>query len=505
MERLLVILKVSSLCCLLLGYGRIMVEAAPEVSLITSLPGFNGTFPSKHYSGYVTINGNPTPPKNLFYYFVVSERNPSMDPIVLWLNGGPGCSSFDGFVYEHGPFNFEAGKPTGSLPKLHLNPYSWSKVSNIIYLDSPVGVGFSYSKNTTNYVTGDFQTAIDTHNFLLEWFNIYPEFVSNPFYIAGESYAGIYVPTLASQVAKGIKDGVDPIINFKGYMIGNAATDYKYDGNSLVPFAYGMALISDDIYEEAVTACKGNYYDPPNNNCNIVLNKIDQEVSGLNRYDILEPCYHRPTTKEDINENKNTNTSTIPLSFKQLGVTERPLAVRKRIYGRAWPFRAPVRAGIIPMWPELMKQAGRGVLCVDDTIATAWLNNDAVRKAIHVNQEVGAWNLCSAALTYYSEAGSMIPYHKNLTAQGYRALIYSGDHDMCVPYTGSQAWTRSLGYKIVDKWRPWMSNQQVAGYTQGYDTGLTFLTIKGAGHTVPEYKPRESLDFYSRWLEGKQI
>lgn len=76
---------------------------------------------------------------------------------------------------------------------------------------------------------------------------------------------------------------------------------------------------------------------------------------------------------------------------------------------------------------------------------------------------------------------------------------------MCVPYTGSQAWTRSLGYKIVDKWRPWMSNQQVAGYTQGYDTGVTFLTIKGAGHTVPEYKPRESLDFYSRWLEGKQI
>lgn len=116
-------------------------------------------------------------------------------------------------------------------------------------MDSPAGVGFSYSKNTTNYVTGDFQTAIDTRNFLLEWFNIYPEFVSNPFYIAGESYAGIYVPTLASQVAKGIKDGVNPVINFKGYMIGNAATDYKYDGNSLVPFAHGMALISDDIYE----------------------------------------------------------------------------------------------------------------------------------------------------------------------------------------------------------------------------------------------------------------
>ncbi|KAL7228130.1 hypothetical protein ACSBR2_006949 [Camellia fascicularis] len=501
MDKSLVILKVSSLCCMLLGFG-IIIEAAPEVSLITSLPGFNGTFPSKHYSGYVTINGNPDPPKNLFYYFVVSERNPSNDPVVLWLNGGPGCSSFDGFIYEHGPFNFEAGNPKGSLPKLHLNPYSWSKVSNIIYLDSPAGVGFSYSKNTTVYTTGDLQTASDTHNFLLEWFNLYPEFVSNPFYISGESYAGVYVPTLASQVVKGIKAGEKPIINFKGYMIGNGVTDEIFDGNALVPFAHGMALISDGIFEEVVIACKGNYSDPPNNNCQTALDKVYVAIDGLNIYDILEPCYHGPTTKEDTNV---VNKSSIPLSFKQLGMTEKPHAVRKRIYGRAWPFQAPVKAGIVPMWPELMKQTSFSVPCMDVTVATIWMNNDAVREAMHVSQEIGTWSLCASDISYYHDAGSMIPYHKNLTAQGYRALIFSGDHDMCVPYTGSQAWTRSLGYKIIDEWRPWMTNDQVAGYTQGYDNGLTFLTIKGAGHTVPEYKPREALHFYSNWLEGKQI
>lgn len=49
---------------------------------------------------------------------------------------------------------------------------------------------------------------------------------------------------------------------------------------------------------------------------------------------------------------------------------------------------------------------------------------------------------------------------------------------MCVPYTGSQAWTSSLGYKTLDEWRPWTSNDQVAGYLQGYDHNLTFLTIK---------------------------
>ncbi|XP_059625414.1 serine carboxypeptidase-like 20 [Cornus florida] len=476
---------------MLLCFG--VIEAAPEAALITSLPGFNGNFLSKHYSGFVTIGGNPEP-KNLFYYFVASERSPSSDPVVLWLNGGPGCSSFDGFVYEHGPFNFEAGKSKGSLPSLHLNPYSWSKVSNIIYLDSPAGVGFSYSPNTTAYRTGDIQTAKDTHAFLLKWFEQYPEFLSNPFYISGESYAGVYVPTLASNVAEGIKSGVNPLINFKGYMVGNGVTDEVFDGNALVPFAHGMSLISDAMFEEAEVACKGNYYEDNSTRCANIMEKIYNALAGLNIYDILEPCYH-----------VNGSRSSLPTSFKELGNnSEKPDGVRKRMFGRAWPFRAPVKFGLMKSWPQLMAEDLSGVPCVDDTIATVWLNNDEVRKAIHASPESGAWSICNS-LYYYGDAGSMINFHKNLTMQGYRALIFSGDHDMCVPHTGSEAWTRSLGYQIVDEWRSWVSNDQIAGYTQGYANNLIYLTIKGAGHTVPEYKPRESLDFYSRWLEGKAI
>ncbi|KAG5603188.1 hypothetical protein H5410_034558 [Solanum commersonii] len=116
----------------------------------------------------------------------------------------------------------------------------------------------------------------------------------------------------------------------------------------------------------------------------------------------------------------------------------------------------------------------------------------------------GPWELCKH-LNFTHDAGSMIPYHKNLTTQGYRALIYSGDHDMCVPYTGSEKWTSSLGYAIVDEWRPWYTKEKIQGYTQGYANNLTFLTIKGSGHTVPEYKPQESLYFYDSWLQGKKI
>ncbi|KAM0853648.1 hypothetical protein ACQ4PT_050941 [Festuca glaucescens] len=106
--------------------------AAPENHFVAQLPGFHGAFPSKHYSGYVTVDESND--RRLFYYLVLSERAPATDPVVLWLNGGPGCSSFDGFVYENGPFNFEHGSSPGGLPKLQLNPYSWSKV--ILHLGS---------------------------------------------------------------------------------------------------------------------------------------------------------------------------------------------------------------------------------------------------------------------------------------------------------------------------------------------------------------------------------
>ncbi|GAV60712.1 Peptidase_S10 domain-containing protein [Cephalotus follicularis] len=479
------------LFCMFLSFA--FIEAIHEDTIVSSLPGFNGTFPSNQYAGYVTIDGD----KNLFYYFVESERNPSEDPVVLWLNGGPGCSSFDGFVYEHGPFNFEPGQPNGSLPILHLNPYSWSTVSNIIYLDSPVGVGLSYSQNESNYNIGDYQTAEDTHSFLLQWFEEYSEFFSNPFYLSGESYAGVYVPTLASQVVAGIQAGVVPNLNFKGYMVGNGVTDPMYDGNALVPFVHGMGLISDDIYQNVVAACNGSYYNNNDPNCDASYQTVMNCFNGLNIYDILEPCYHG-----------SDSVTSLPVSFKQLGATERPLPVRKRMFGRAWPYWAPaVEDGPVTLWPQLDSQSG--VPCVSDEVATIWLNNPAVREAIHAQpvSVAGPWEICTtnSNFNYNHDAGSMIPYHVNLTNEGYRALIFSGDHDMCVPFTGSEAWTRSLGYAITDPWRSWLSVGQVAGYLQGYAHNLTFITVKGAGHTVAEYKPQQALAFFSRWLEGTSI
>ncbi|KAJ3697383.1 hypothetical protein LUZ61_001088 [Rhynchospora tenuis] len=472
------------------------ISAAPQNHFISHLPGFSGSLPSKHYSGYIAVDEEHE--RNLFYYFVTSEGNTAEDPVVLWMNGGPGCSSFDGFVYENGPFNFEAGNTSGTLPVLHLNPYSWSKVSSVIYLDSPAGTGLSYSLDHSDYTTGDIKTAADSHKFLLKWFELYPEFSENPFYISGESYAGVYIPTLAAEVVKGIKESVKPVINFKGYLIGNGFTDLDYDANSFVPFAHGMGLISEDLYEEVYGVCEGKYYENDNEACQEKIAQVRLDLKDLNKYHILEPCFHSPEQQEAEFAN-----SRLPSSFRKLGETERPLQVRKRMFGRAWPLNLPVREGRVPTWPEL----SRSLPCTSDEIASSWLNNQAVRSAIHAEtiNITGPWELYTAKIDFTHDTGSMIEYHKNLTAQGYRALIYSGDHDMCIPFTGTEAWVHSLGYKTIDKWRPWFFNDQVAGYVRGYDYNLTFLTVKGSGHAVPEYKPKEALAFYSRWLSGTTI
>lgn len=129
----------------------------------------------------MTVGGR----RRLYYYMVQSERDPGADPVLLWMNGGPGCSSFDGFIYELGPFNFAFADASYKRLKLSANPYAWSKVATVVFLDSPAGVGLSYSDEPADYRTNDTQTAVDTDAFLRGFFDRYPELQGRDFYIAG--------------------------------------------------------------------------------------------------------------------------------------------------------------------------------------------------------------------------------------------------------------------------------------------------------------------------------
>ncbi|XP_048430939.1 serine carboxypeptidase-like 18 isoform X2 [Pyrus x bretschneideri] len=243
--------------------------AASSWSIINSLPGFPGDLPFKLETGYVGVGDDDD--VQLFYYFIESERSPENDPLVLWLTGGPACSGFHTLVYVNiGPLSFDYAHSIGNKPKLKLNPYSWTKVANIIFIDAPVGTGFSYATTWKGYNISDTSHAAQTYQFLRKWLVDHPKFLNNPLYIGGASYSGIVVPVVVQEIADGNEKGVAPAMNLKGYVLGNPAihSAHRYR-NYVVPFSHLKALISDELYQSTKTNCKGEYIDvdPDNDSC----------------------------------------------------------------------------------------------------------------------------------------------------------------------------------------------------------------------------------------------
>lgn len=159
---------------------------AAQDDRIENLPGLDYDPGFQQFSGYLTVDEDHG--RNIFYWYVESQGNPSEDPVVLWTNGGPGCSGFVGFGTEHGPYFISKN---GTLTS---NPYSWNKVASMLYVEQPAGVGFSYSDTESDYTTGDAKAASDNYKLVQEFFNRFPERKDNPFYIASESYGGHYMP-----------------------------------------------------------------------------------------------------------------------------------------------------------------------------------------------------------------------------------------------------------------------------------------------------------------------
>ncbi|KAL3730238.1 hypothetical protein ACJRO7_027271 [Eucalyptus globulus] len=417
----------------------------------------------------------------LFYYFVESERSPEDDPLVLWLTGGPGCSALSGLLYEIGPFTIDYGNSTRWKPTLRLNPFSWTKVIRIDFffpfwamINQPVGTGFSYSNNWESYNINDNVSAAKTYEFLRKWLKLHPEFLSNPLYIAGDSYSGIIVPMVTLQVAEANKAGLKPRMNLEGYVLGNPLTNVHNDYNSRVSFAHLKALISEQLYESANADCNGDYINVNKNNVDCVndLKVVTECLENLYMANILEPncAYATPKSKmADVWDSSLIDEDRRLLLFPSL---ESP-----RVWCRSYNY----------------------------LYSYAWASDKMVQDALHIREgTIEKWVRCNETLSYTHTVKEVIDIHKELIKRGVRALIYSGDHDMVIPYVGTQAWIDTLNLTIYQYWHPWFVDGQVAGYATLYSylpSLLTYATVKGGGHTAPEYKPRECFAMINRWFD----
>uniref|UniRef100_A0A672ZYP1 Carboxypeptidase n=1 Tax=Sphaeramia orbicularis TaxID=375764 RepID=A0A672ZYP1_9TELE len=414
-----------------------VVEAAPDADEVKYLPGLAKQPSFKQYSGYLSVAHG----KHLHYWFVESQSKPASDPVVLWLNGGPGCSSLDGLLTEHGPFLIQDDGVT-----LEYNKYSWNQIANVLYLESPAGVGFSYSDDG-NYKTNDTEVSMNNYLALKEFFRLFPEFSTNELFLTGESYGGIYIPTLAERVME------DSKLNLQGIAVGNGMSSYELNDNSLVYFAYYHGLLGSQLWADLQSYCcsdgKCNFYNNPNPNCS---NSVIQDIvysSGLNMYNL----------------------------YKLRGLTSLHLSVR--------------------LDPP----------CTNSTPSNLYLNNAYVKSALHISPKALDWAICSAEvnLNYrrlYMDVKKQ--YLKLLGALKYRILVYNGDVDMACNFMGDEWFVESLNQQVQVQRRPWVyddvDGRQVGGFIKEFDN-IAFLTVKGSGHMVPTDKPIAAYAMFYRFIK----
>uniref|UniRef100_M8AT48 Carboxypeptidase n=1 Tax=Aegilops tauschii TaxID=37682 RepID=M8AT48_AEGTA len=240
------------------------------------------------YGGYVSVHEKNG--RALFYYFVEAASDAAAKPLLLWLNGGPGCSSLGyGAMMEMGPFRVNKDKRT-----LSENPHAWTKVANVLFLESPVGVGFSYSNTTSEYdLSGDKRTADDAFVFLLNWLKRFPEYKGRPFYISGESYAGHYVPQLAATIlGHNLKSSTRTSINLRGILVGNPYLDANMNDKGKVDYQWGHGLISNEAWANITENC---HLDKPGYTA-CVEDMIYGTHANIDPYDVYEPvCMEGPT------------------------------------------------------------------------------------------------------------------------------------------------------------------------------------------------------------------
>ncbi|XP_046585303.1 probable serine carboxypeptidase CPVL isoform X5 [Haliotis rubra] len=186
------------------------IQKAKEMSLTTS------PIITKGYSGFLTVN--KTINSNMFFWFFPAQTDPANAPVLLWLQGGPGGSSLFGLFIEHGPILVDAH---GNLQRRNI---TWNSKYSMLYVDNPVGTGFSFTGEDSGYATNEEDVGRDLYSCLTQFFQIFKEYQKNDFYITGESYAGKYVPAISYKIH--MENPTAKVkINFKGMAIGDGLCD----------------------------------------------------------------------------------------------------------------------------------------------------------------------------------------------------------------------------------------------------------------------------------------
>lgn len=426
---------------------------------------------SRQYTGWLDVGS-----KHLFFWYFESQNKSSEDPLLLWLTGGPGGSSMIGLMQENGPCLInEHGNGTV------YNKYGWSKNANIIYVDQPVPVGFSYIDENYPIPATSFTAAEDMHHFLqLFVSDIFPDLLDREFHITGESYAGHYVPTLGAQiVTQNILYPQRPQVNLKSVFVGNG---------------YVSPLHTSFGYWETLCTTNPGVDEPVFNQT-----RCDVMASNLPRcMNLLNVCYNHPDFEICEAAQKVCWEGVIVYYDGESGEGGR----------NRFDITHPCKTRDDLCYPEIPK-------------IEEYLNLPKVWEALQVPKEVKnytvySWDVERAFGLTYDGSISTQPQVLYLLENGIDVLFYQGNLDLACNTAGNLQWANSMQWKgqpafVAQPRRPWKNDDEEVGWfkevkvktASGRDTTFAFSTVDGAGHMVPYDKPKEALALVDKWLNKR--
>jgi cathepsin A (carboxypeptidase C) len=394
--------------------------------------------------------------QHFFYWFFESRSKPSTDPLILWLSGGPGCSSMAGLLMENGPCKVDA-----STNDTENNPFSWNNNANIVYLDQPINTGFSYGQNAANDTA---EVGVQVYAFLQLFFQKFPKYSNNEFHVIGESYGGHYVPDVGKVINDNNKKSGSNKINLNSIGIGNGWT------NPLIQYEYYPDM-----------ACNNTYYPVlPQSSCDASRKKWPQcksKIEDCYRNGTIDSCKAADDYCGDVMQGAFFNT------------TLNPYDIRKNCDNSS-------------------------VVCYGiSNNLEYYLNRKDIKQALGANADIN-FQICSDTVTnaFNHTDDSVLNFSQyvgELLNDGIRVLIYAGDADYICNWMGNKAWTKALnwtgqaGFNSA-KDLPWNPDPitESLGESRTYKN-FTFLRVFGSGHMVPFDQPVSALHMVDTWIKGK--
>ncbi|KAI8063749.1 Alpha/Beta hydrolase protein [Gongronella butleri] len=420
---------------------------------VTNLPGVSvKELPFEQYAGHILVS--TAHDANIFFWKIDPVTDAHSNKLIIWLNGGPGCSSMDGLFMENGPYRVDKDL------NLKINKGAWNQFATVVYVDQPVGTGFSVSDGG-GYMRGMDQVAEEFTVFMEKLFEIFPEMQEQELYLAGESFAGTYIPYFAERILKLNREGKTNY-NLQGLAIGNGWISPVHQYEAYYQFGVAMNLFSNEslhVAQNHLASCREKLKKSSTvhvDGCETILDAL------------LEGTRDSYPPKNEYQE------SCINMYDIRLRNESFPSC------GMEWPY--------------------------DLTDVKRYLRLPSLVEDIHAEKKGLGWDECDRAVSVALSGDKSKPSYDLLPGilKETRLLLFSGEYDLICNYLGTEymignmTWNGETGFQDAPRLDWVIGDATVGYYTESRN--LTYVLIKDGSHMVPYDKPVETLDMINRFM-----